>query len=249
MKTHRLQIFFLALTMGIMGCSLFERMENPKGSRFIVGEKVKSTEITEGSRELLLRENLLSEYETNPESALKELIGRVLADPEKQEDPRSLFCTAELANAVAERKAPRWNRRPIIHPRTERGRFAMFRGNRFLDYLSENEDILTYYGIATYLSYSYLSFAHDKLETEIYSPRFRRACDIYNYSLSQSIRYTLKRYPHNPESKSRLEDLRDVSQTQFELVGFEWDSEDVDDLLMAEDYSNSDKTRFVGRGH
>ncbi|MCA9424724.1 MAG: alpha/beta fold hydrolase [Candidatus Omnitrophica bacterium] len=250
MKKRWLLVLF-PIFLGSLGCSLFGGSHSPKGSRFIVPERVKSTDITEGSRELLLRENLLEEYEINPESALKKLIARVLKDPKKQEEPRSLFCCAELACAVAERKTPRWNRRPIIYPETENGRWAMFQKDRFLNYLNENEDILTYYGMATYLSYAYLSFAQQKLGTEIYSPRFRRACDIYNYSLSQTIRYSLKRAPRGSNSTSRLDDLQKSANNSFVLVGFEWTPDDVDDLLMAEDYADDEislKSRRFGLG-
>lgn len=251
MNRIRSPLFLLLVLVAIPGCSRFGGGRSTESHRLLSTEEVKRTGITEDSRELLLRENLLADYEVNAETTLKELIGRVLADPQKQADPRSLFCCAELANAVAERNTSRWNRNPVIHPRTETSRWSMRGRERMARFLENNEAVLTYYKMAVYLSYSYIAFAHQKQETELYTPRFRRGCDLYNYALSQTIRYGLTRTPYNPESESRLDEFAVGSEIPVELSGFDWSRNDVDDLLMAADYIPEEvslKSRRYGLG-
>ena len=205
-------------------------------------ERPKSNKLSPNTLEILYRENLLETYSRDQEAAFEGLMAAILLDPKKQRDPRRLYAAAEFANVLAERKAPAWNRRPTIQPRGRPPGAEGISSQKLPSFLSRNQDALKYYGLASYLSYGYLSVASTHLNEEAFDPRFRQACEIYNYSLEQTLRFTLDAMPFDPRFFYRLDDPSGLTKARFKLVGFDWKEEDIHDLLPAIDH----RTKAIG---
>jgi pimeloyl-ACP methyl ester carboxylesterase len=203
-------------------------------------DRPRSNQLSRETLEILFRENLLELYSHDEEAAFEGLVAAILVDPAKQEDPRMVFAAAEFANVLAERNAPPWNRRPTLRPRGSRPMFEMDPSEQLNKFMTRNKSYLTYYGMATYLSSSYLALSSQRLVEEAFNPQFRQACEIYNYSLEQTLRFTLDSIPFHPDFFYRLDDPNNPTKVQFKLVGFDWTEEDIHELLPAVDFRSDD---------
>ena len=237
----------------LCGCNWlgFRLKSVPEGIDLGKEDRAKSNELSRDTMEILYRENLHELYSRDQEAAFENLVGNILKDPNKQDDPRRLYAAAEFANVLAERGAPPWNRRPTIRPRGHKPGPEDTQSLKIERFLSHHQDVLTYYGMASYLSYAYLSVASKRLQTEAFNPQFRQGCELYNYSLEQTLRFTLDSMPFNPRLFYRLDDPSGITQVQFQLVGFDWKEEDIHDLLPAEDYRSNEigpTSRWKGLG-
>lgn len=232
-------LLLLALAgLSLTGCQLLGIHSNWAREGIVLGmrDQAKSNQLSRESLEVLYRENLLDTYHRHPEEAFKLLLETILHNPGNQENPKLLYTAAEFANVLGERKAPFWNRRPFIkrrghkaepHPRTP----------ATIEDLSPNtQEVLSYYGLSTYLSHAYLSVVSKNLNREAFNPHFRMACELYNYSLEQNLRFTLNKIPFHPRSFYRLDDPRGAIPSRFKLVGFDWKEEDIHEILPSVDY-------------
>lgn len=228
------------LAIGLLtgGCQTLGIRSNWHREGIILGmrDQAKSNKLSRESLEVLYRENLLDTYNGNPEEAFNLLLAGILKDRKKQQDPRLIYTAAEFANVLAERKAPFWNRRPFIkrqgHPPD-----ADLRGPESIEDLSTGkQDLLNYYDLATNLSSAYIALVSRRVNTEAYNPHFRMACEIYNYSLEQTLRFTLDAIPFNPRAFYRLNTTQGAAPGRFNLVGFDWKKEDIHELLPCVDY-------------
>ncbi|MCA9449943.1 MAG: hypothetical protein KC931_22670, partial [Candidatus Omnitrophica bacterium] len=231
----------VAVLLVLQGCTFFGVNRNwaREGIELGAEDRAKSNRLSRESLEVLYRENLLELYSQDPKKAFEVLVANILRDPVKQKDPARIFAAAEFANVLAERDAPPWNRRPFIKPRGHEAVHVTDQ-TKIMDFLENRKEILLYYGMASYLSFSYLTLVSEHLDAEAFKPQFRSACEIYNYSLEQSIRFHLDAAPFNPQSFYRLENGDQAVKTRFELVGFDWGREDFHEILMAEDFASDE---------
>ncbi|NUN97651.1 MAG: hypothetical protein HUU16_15915, partial [Candidatus Omnitrophica bacterium] len=199
-------------------------------------DRAKSNQLSRESLEVLYRENLLQEYSKNPATAFEGLLAEILKEPENQQDTKLLFAAAELANVLGERNAPPWNRRPFIKRRGTPPAAEPEAPNPSQRLTAAKPEVLAYYGLASYLSYAYLTVASGNLPTHAFHPRFRNACDIYNYSLEQTLRFSLDAIPFHPKAFYRFDTPEGVTQAMFKLIGFDWQAEDIHEILPAADY-------------
>jgi pimeloyl-ACP methyl ester carboxylesterase len=204
------------------------------------GERPKSNQLSRQSLEVLNRENLLEQYSANPDAAFKSLLASILKTPSNQENPKLLFTAAELANVLAERGAPAWNRRPHIALRGKPPDPEPPSPNLARKLGAAKNQVLTDYSLASYLSYAYLSVASRNLATDAYHPEFRSACDIYNYSLEQTLRFSLNAIPFHPKAFYRFDEPGGATQARFKLVGFDFKEEDFHEILPAIDYQTDE---------
>ncbi len=228
----------LAASLLAGGCQTLGIRSNWYREGIILGmrDQAKSNKLSRESLEVLYRENLLETYNQNPDEAFRLLLAEILKDKRKQQDPRLVYTAAEFANVLAERRAPFWNRRPFIK------RQGHIPGTNPRDPISvedlstSKQELLTYYDLATYLSSSYIALASKRVETEAYNPHFRMACELYNYSLEQTLRFTLDAIPFNPQAFYKLNRGQGATPARFKLVGFDWKKEDIHELLPCVDY-------------
>lgn len=225
--------------VALQGCNLQSRFFR-EGIYLGIDDRPKSNELSLESREVLLRATLLDDFEDDPEVAFNQLLALMLAKREYQQNPKVLFASAELANVIAERKAPPWSRRPFID---RRGKLPGSEPRKISidDLTPAKKEVLFYYGLASYLSFAYLNTASRDLMTVSFNPRFRFGADIYNYSLEQSIRFTLDEIPFHPKAFFRYDDTRGkVTEARFQIVGFDWKESDFHELLPASDFRPED---------
>ncbi len=228
----------LTLVLLTAGCQTLGIRSNWYREGIILGmrDQAKSNKLSRESLEVLYRENLLDTYHKNPEEAFHLLLTEILKDKRKQQDPRLVYTAAEFANVLAERRAPFWNRRPFIkrrgHPPDPNPRGPV----SVEDLSSGKQELLTYYDLATYLSSAYIALVSRHVNTEAFNPHFRMACELYNYSLEQTLRFSLDAIPFNPRAFYKLNRVEGATPARFKLVGFDWRTEDFHELLPCVDY-------------
>jgi pimeloyl-ACP methyl ester carboxylesterase len=223
------------------GCNHNARRPNWTREGIILGmeDRPKSNNLSRESLQVLYRENLLNEFHANPENAFTQLVAIILGDSKNQDDPKLLFTAAELANVLAERDAPFWNRRPHF-PRRGKIPGPAPESATVQKMLPTKPEVLTFYSLASYLSYAFLASSSRSLGTEAFDPKFRHACELYNYSLEQTLRFTLDAIPFHPQAFYRLDDPNTPTRVQFKLVGFDWKESDIHEILPAVDYQTEE---------
>lgn len=225
-------------SLSLAGCQTLGIQSNWAREGIVLGmrDQAKSNELSRESLEVLYRENLLDTYHKHPEEAFRMLLEGILKKQRNQEDPKLLYTAAEFANVLGERKAPFWNRRPFIKRRGHKVEPRSWTPASIEDLSPKTQEVLSYYGLSTYLSHAYLSVVSKNLNKEAFNPHFRMACELYNYSLEQNLRFSLDKIPFHPRAFFRLDDPRGAIPSRFKLVGFDWKEEDFHEILPCVDY-------------